>query len=139
MILASCNFCYAQQELTEEQLAKGIEAFQTMNFDKAISYLSPIEDDLENIDIEAKTTLSFILGTCYHQTGNLKKALSLFKIVLKSSSLDSDIVIQLRPTLIQISDSQVFILIMQLVYVHIILQKSNMKRFSNMPKKDLVS
>ena len=102
MILTSFNICHAQQELTKEQLSKGIEAFQGMNFDKAISYLSPIEDDLENIDIEAKTTLSFVLGTCYHQTGNLEKALSLYKIVLKSSSLDNNIVIQLRPTLLEI-------------------------------------
>lgn len=102
MLLASYNICYAQQDFSEEQLSKGIEAFQNMNFEKAISYLSPIENALENSDAESKTTLSFILGTCYHQTGNLEKALSLYKIVLKSSSMNNNIVIQLRPTLLEV-------------------------------------
>lgn len=102
MILASYNICYAQQEFSEEQLSKGIEAFQNMNFEKAISYLSPIENALEGIEVESKTTLSFILGTCYHQTGNLEKALSLYKIVLKSSSMNNNIVIQLRPTILEV-------------------------------------
>ena len=52
MILTSYNLCYAQQDFSEEQLAKGIEAYQCMDFEKAISYLSPIEDILVDADDE---------------------------------------------------------------------------------------
>ena len=100
MILTSYNLCYAQQDFSEEQLAKGIEAYQCMDFEKAISYLSPIEDILVDADDENRTILSFILGTCYHQSGNLEKALSLYEIVLQSSN---DIAItQIRPILLSI-------------------------------------
>ena len=83
-------------------LEQGVEAFQNMNFAKAISCLSPIEDSFDELDDDSKATLAFILGTCYLHTDNYKKARIMFEIVKSCSPSDKRISIQILPSLLSV-------------------------------------
>lgn len=93
---------YAQQDFSEDMLEQGVEAFQNMNFAKAISCLSPIEDSFDELDDDSKATLAFILGTCYLHTDNYKKARIMFEIVKTCSPSDKRIFIQILPSLLSV-------------------------------------
>ena len=93
---------YAQQDFSEDMLEQGVEAFQNMNFAKAISCLSPIEDSFDELDDDSKATLAFILGTCYLHTDNYKKARIMFEIVKTCSPSDKRISIQILPSLLSV-------------------------------------
>lgn len=108
LVLSCIFFCahlfgYTQEIISEAQWKKGIEAFQEQDFETAIAYLKPFESCLEKLDKETSAELSYILANCYEQTGDLEKALSLYKIVLNSTSLEDNHIIRLlQPTLLSI-------------------------------------
>lgn len=95
---------FAQQDTQNENFERGMEAFKEKDFEKAISYLSPFESSLSELDDDSKCTFIFILGICYREVGNIEKSISLYEKINKLSShgsqINSQVSLSIKPALL---------------------------------------
>lgn len=95
---------FAQQDTQNENLERGMEAFKGKDFEKAIFYLSPFESSLSELDDDSKCMFMFILGTCYHQVGDIEKSISLYEKINKLSPHDclinNQVSLSIKPALL---------------------------------------
>lgn len=100
MLFVSTLTSYAQQDSQKENFKIGIEAFKEMDFEKAISYLSPFEESFSELDNDSKCSLMYILGASYHQVGNLAKSISFYEIISKLVPPGSQLSLLIKPELL---------------------------------------
>lgn len=101
MILFS-TISFAQNNISDKYIEQGVEAFQNQDFDKAITYLSPTEPYLDELNEDIKAVISYMLGSCYVQTGDLNKARLMYEKVRSSSPSENSILLQVRPELLSL-------------------------------------
>lgn len=72
----------AQKAFPKENLELAAEAAKSMDFRKALSYISPIEDNFDEYDQETQINAAQIIGLCHEQTGDYAKAALIYEKVL---------------------------------------------------------
>ena len=98
-----CNpVSFAQQDFQEEDLEKGLEAYNNYDFEKALTFLSPLEQFIEELDEDSKSIVATILGQCYRQVDKLEKARIMFEIVQNTSPSNHDYIFQAKLDLLSI-------------------------------------